>query len=265
MNEQKVQCRLCEQYFNDEDMSEEHYPAHSVGNDDIIELDLTKFMDTLMGDNPELKEAISAAIKNGEDPKECADKYFDQHLAKDLYPKGRTARTLCRKCNTFLGKYDEAYKKFYSEDGDPKKVKGFQKQTKIQIVKAIFAKFLSIPEAQDIHFDFLDFIRNPEEMEYHGAWKLYFIKRDYSTDLIGLSDIPTGKIDWNGDGKMIVFELSDDKFIFNLCNFEKSPEFEMNDIFDVMEKNYSLVTGIHGNKGSFHENFIMTRIFKRMK
>lgn len=169
MNEQKVQCRLCEQYFNDEDMSEEHYPAHSVGNDDIIELDLTKFMDTLMGDNPELKEAISAAIKNGEDPKECADKYFDQHLAKDLYPKGRTARTLCRKCNTFLGKYDEAYKKFYSEDGDPKKVKGFQKQTKIQIVKAIFAKFLSIPEAQDIHFDFLDFIRNPEEMEYHGA------------------------------------------------------------------------------------------------
>lgn len=147
MNEQKVQCRLCEQYFNDEDMSEEHYPAHSVGNDDIIELDLTKFMDTLMGENPELKEAISAAIKNGEDPKECADKYFDQHLAKDLYPKGRTARTLCRKCNTFLGKYDEAYKKFYSEDGDPKKVKGFQKQTKIQIVKAIFAKFLSIPEA----------------------------------------------------------------------------------------------------------------------
>ena len=184
LNEQKVQCRLCEQYFNDEDMSDEHYPAHSVGNDDIIELDLTKFMDTLMGDNPELKEAISAATKNGEDPKECADKYFDQHLAKDLYPKGRTARTLCRKCNTFLGKYDEAYKKFYSEDGDPKKVKGFQKQTKIQIVKAIFAKFLSIPEAQDIHFDFLDFICNPEEMEYHGAWKLYFIKRVLVTKLI---------------------------------------------------------------------------------
>ena len=63
MNEQKVQCRLCEQYFNDEDMSDEHYPAHSVGNDDIIELDLTKFMYTLMGDNPELKEAISAAIR----------------------------------------------------------------------------------------------------------------------------------------------------------------------------------------------------------
>ena len=112
LNERKVQCRLCEQFFYDEDMSEEHYPAHSVGNDDIIALDLTKFMDTLMGDNPELKYAISSAIKNGKDPKECADKYFDQHLAKDLYPKGRTARTLCRKCNTFLGKYDEAYRNF---------------------------------------------------------------------------------------------------------------------------------------------------------
>lgn len=39
----------------------------------------------------------------------------------------------------------------------------------------------------------------------------------------------------------------------------------MNDIFDVMEKNYSLVTGIHGNKGSFHEHFVMTRMFKGMK
>lgn len=45
MNRQKVQCRLCQQFFADEDMSEEHYPAHSVGNDDIIALDFTKFMD----------------------------------------------------------------------------------------------------------------------------------------------------------------------------------------------------------------------------
>ena len=264
MDEQKVQCRLCERFFDDEDMSEEHYPAHSVGNDDIIALDFTKFMDIFIGGNLELKDTISAAIKNGEDPKECADKYFDQHLARDLYPKGRTARTLCRNCNTFLGKYDEAYKKFYLDDGEPKKIKGFQKQTKIQIVKAIYAKFLSLPETQDIHFDFLDFIRDPEAMEYHGEWRLYFIKRDYSTDLIGLSDIQTGKIDWNGDGKMIVFELSDDKFIFNLCNFDKFPEFEMNNIFDVMKKRYCLVTGIHGNKGSFHENFVMTRMFKSM-
>lgn len=71
--------------------------------------------------------------------------------------------------------------------------------------------------------------------------------------MIGLSDISTGKIDWNEDGKMIVLELSDDKFIFNLCNFDKSPEFEMNNIFDITKKNYSLVTGIHGNTGSLHK------------
>lgn len=264
MNEQKVQCRLCEQLFDDEDMSEEHYPAHSVGNDDIIALDFIKFMDTLMGNNQELKEVISSLISRGENPMNCAEKYFDHYLAKDLYPKGRTARTLCRKCNTFLGKYDEAYKKFYLEDGNPKRIKGFQKQTKIQIVKAIYAKFLSLPETQDIHFDFLDFIYNPEAVEYYGDWRLYFIKRDLSTDLMGLSDIPTGKVDWNGDGKMLVFELSDDKFIFNLCNFNKFSEFEMNNIFDVMKKNYSLVTGIHGNRGSFHENFVMTRMFEAM-
>lgn len=81
---------------------------------------------------------------------------------------------------------------------------------------------------------------------------------------IYVKDFATG-LHGDGDGKMIVFELSDDKFIFNLCNFEKFPEFEMNDIFDVMEKNYSLVTGIHGNKGSFHEHFVMTRMFKGMK
>ena len=51
MKNQKVQCRLCEQYFNDEDMSEEHYPAHCVGNDDIIALDFIKYMDTCMGNN----------------------------------------------------------------------------------------------------------------------------------------------------------------------------------------------------------------------
>ena len=264
MKNQKVQCRLCEQYFNDEDMSEEHYPAHCVGNDDIIALDFIKYMDTCMGNNQELYEDINNAIRNGEDPKVCADKYFDQYLAKDLYPKGRTARTLCRKCNTFLGKYDEAYKKFYLEDGNPKKIKGFQKQTKIQIVKSIYAKFLSLPETQGIHFDFLDFIRDPEAMEYRGKWRLYFIRRDFSTDMIGLSDISTGKIDWNEDGKMLVFELSDDKFIFNLCNFDKFPEFEMNNIFDVMNKNYSLVMGIHRNRGSFHENIVMTRMFKEM-
>lgn len=53
---------------------------------------------------------------------------------------------------------------------------------------------------------------------------------------MGFKDIQTGKIDWNMDGKMLVFELSDEKFIFNLLNFEKHDAFEMNNIFDIMEK-----------------------------
>lgn len=259
MSEQKIQCRLCENWFYDKDMSEEHYPAHSAGNDDIIALDIVGFIDTVMGNNQEFNDHVCSLSNSGKDPAIFIGKYFDQYLSKDLYPKGRTSRTLCRKCNTFLGKYDEAYKKFYLVDGNPNKIKGFQKKTKIQIIKAIYAKFLSLPETQDIHFDFLDFIRNHEITEYNGNWKLYFIKRDSSTDIMGISDIPTGKIEWSEDGKL-VFELSDDKFIFNLCNFDKPPEFKMNNIFDIIKKNYTLIIGIHDNLGSFHECFVASRL-----
>lgn len=65
MEEKELKCRLCEKYYNDEDMSEEHYPAHSVGNDDIIALDFTKLMDTLMGDNQEFKKIMNDAIDSG--------------------------------------------------------------------------------------------------------------------------------------------------------------------------------------------------------
>ena len=40
---------------------------------------------------------------------------------------------------------------------------------------------------------FADFIKG----QNRGKWRLYFIRRDFSTDMIGLSDISTGKIDWN--------------------------------------------------------------------
>ena len=36
-------CKLCLNYFSDKDMSEEHYPAKSVGNNDIISLDIPKY------------------------------------------------------------------------------------------------------------------------------------------------------------------------------------------------------------------------------
>lgn len=261
MKEHKIQCRLCEQYFSNSDMSEEHYPAHCTGNDDIVRINIQDLLDTLMGDNPEFNEGIKTSIRSAKDPIEFAERYFDNTLSKSLYPKGRTARTLCRECNTFLGKYDESYQKFFSVDGDPQKIKGFQTQTKINIIKAIYAKFLSLPEALDINFDFLDFIRDREISEYNGEWHLYFIRRDSSTDMIGLQDIQTGKMNWDNNKNKIVLEMPDDKFIYNLCNFEKPAEFEMNDIFDILKGNYRLIIGAHDNKGSFHQEFVMKRIF----
>ena len=40
-------CRLCGKSFLISEMSEEHYPAHSVGNDDIVKLDLVKMIDSI--------------------------------------------------------------------------------------------------------------------------------------------------------------------------------------------------------------------------
>jgi len=97
---------------------------------------------------------------------------FDIHLATDLYPEGRSSRTLCIKCNTFLGKYDESYKKFFMIDGNPKKLKGFQVHTKLEIVKSIFGKFLSIPETKNEKFDFIDFVKNRDEINYSGIWDI---------------------------------------------------------------------------------------------
>ena len=53
---------------------------------------------------------------------------------------------------------------------------------------------------------------------YHGNWHLYFVHRDYSSDILGLADIGTGKAEYD-EGS--VYELSDEKFIFNLMNFER--------------------------------------------
>ena len=146
---------------------------------------------------------------------------------------GRTARTLCRKYNTFLGKYDKSYLRFFDLDGNPKAIKGFQRQTKYQIIKAIYAKFISLPETQDEEFDFLDFIRKEDETSYNGTWKLYFVKRDKQSDLMGLPDIGTGKIVFD---EGVVCEMSDDKFIFDLMNFPKHACFQMTNIFDILNK-----------------------------
>ena len=182
---------------------------------------------------------------------------FDTQLSTSLFPKGRTARTLCRKCNTFLGKYDEAYLRFFNLDGTPKSINGFQQHTKYQIIKAIYAKFLSIPEAAGEAFDFIDFIRDDDSTVYNGNWNIYFVKRDFSSDLLGMKDIRTGKITFD---EGVVYELSDDKFIFNLMNFPKHSCFEMTNLFDILKKNYKLVEGV-GESGGYHAQVFMSSIF----
>lgn len=207
----KFKCKLCGNYYSNEEMSKEHYPAHSVGNEDIVALDIIKMVDSFQ--SKEMRTEISKRLSTGESADIILGDIFDTQLSKPLYPTGRTARTLCRKCNTFLGKYDVAYLKFFSLDGEAKRIKGFSGGTKLQIIKSIFGKFLSMPETENEEFDFLDFLKDESLTEYSGKWKLYFIKRDFSCDLFGLKDIGTGKADFD---EGVVYELSDDKFIYNL-------------------------------------------------
>ena len=37
--EKKYLCRLCQRYVSEQEISEEHYPARSVGNEDIVAVD----------------------------------------------------------------------------------------------------------------------------------------------------------------------------------------------------------------------------------
>lgn len=106
--EKQCKCRLCGDYFSDSEMSEEHYPARNTGNEDIVAVDLGKMFDTFISEN--VHAEIRQKLDNGQTLESIAGDIFDSQLATSLFPKGRTARTLCRKCNTFLGKYDEAYK-----------------------------------------------------------------------------------------------------------------------------------------------------------
>ena len=259
MKKAKLKCKLCGEYFCDEEMSEEHYPARSVGNEDVVAFDIVKMFDSLQSE--EMKTRIENRLCNGESIEHISGDIFDNELSESIYPNGRTARTLCRKCNTFLGKYDEAYLKFFSASGESKTIKGFSQKTKIQIIKSIFRKFLSIPEAKNEEFDFIDFLKDESMTEYVGNWNIYFVKRDFSTDLLGLKDIRTGSVEFD---EGIVYELSDDKFIFNLMNFEKHSCFEMTDLFDILKKNYILVEGV-GDSGGYHAQILMTSLFSSLK
>lgn len=256
MNATEFKCKLCGVYYYDKEMSEEHYPARSLGNEDIVALDICKMIDSFKSE--EMYYDILKRLSSGKSFEKISGDIFDTQLSKPLYPEGRTARTLCRKCNTFLGKYDAAYLKFFSLDGEAKKIKGFSESTKLQIIKSIFGKFLSVPETENEEFDFLQFLKDESATEYSGKWRLYFVKRDYSSDFLGMKDIGTGKITFD---EGVVYELSDDKFIYNLMNFEKHSCFSMTNFFDILNRNYVIVKGV-GNDGGYHAQILMTRLFQ---
>lgn len=112
----QYKCKLCGQLYSYQDMSEEHYPARSVGNEEVVAFDIVKMLDAFQ--NVEIQENLHNRLSNGESFEKNAGDIFDNELSKPLYPKERTARTLCRNCNTFLGKYDAAYLKFFSQNGN---------------------------------------------------------------------------------------------------------------------------------------------------
>ena len=247
-------CRLCGELFFDNEMSEEHYPARSTGNNDIVKINLMDIFDPVKGKT--MLEKVQKRCADGEELLDAISKVFDDDYAIPAYPKGRTARTLCKRCNTFLGVYDAAYLRFFSVGGDPQKVKGYQQQTKLQIIKALYAKFLSIPEALHEEFDFIDFIKDPNKSEYSGKWRLYFVKRTLESETLFFGDIGTGKATFD---EGVVYELADNKFIFNLLNFEKHADYPMTDIFDILHKSYSIVEGL-GENGGYHAGIIIPRL-----
>ena len=158
-DEKQRRCKLCGNSHSDSDMSEEHYPARNTGNEDVVAVYLGKMFETFTSES--IHAEIREKLSHGERLENITGDIFDTQLATSLFPKGRTARTLCRKCNTFLRKYDESYLRFFNLDGNPKSINGFQLHTKYQIIKAIYAKFLSIPEAASESFDFIDFRECP--------------------------------------------------------------------------------------------------------
>ena len=74
----------------------------------------------------------------------------------------------------------------------------------------------------------LDFIRNEDETSYNGTWKLYFVKRDKRSDLMGLPDIGPGKI-----------------------------------VFDILFTNYRLIKGT-GKDVGYLAQVLINRLFSQM-
>ena len=77
--EKKYLCRLCQRYVSEQEISEEHYPARSVGNADIVE----KLIDSLLSEDT-YKEIV-VGLHNGQSIEEIAGQYFDEKFGH--FPK----------------------------------------------------------------------------------------------------------------------------------------------------------------------------------
>lgn len=86
MEKDKYVCKLCNKQYKNDEMSEEHYPAKSVGNDDIGKFDLTKFIDIF--DSKSIKEDIYQKLKKAKILKIFVKiflimNYLNQHINMD--------------------------------------------------------------------------------------------------------------------------------------------------------------------------------------
>ncbi|AHB80375.1 hypothetical protein ATX68_12790 [Oenococcus oeni] len=257
MKEKLKRCALCGKEFKESELSEEHYPARNTGNVDIVGFDIVKFLD--FASSPDKMKKFIGDNSKIENVKKKAFDLFDNYFSKSIYPKGRTTRTLCRSCNTFLGDYDEAYKLFFEANGNPQIIKGFQNKTKLKIIKSLYGKFLSLPSSKNVKFDFIDFVKNVEQTEYDGIWGLYCIKRDNATDLMGIKSLDYGRADFD---EGIVLELSDEKFIYHLINFPPHCGYTGMNMFGIRNKKYRLVSGRELNDGGYHGQIMIQNMFE---
>ena len=53
--------------------------------------------------------------------------------------------------------------------------------------------------------------------------------------------------------------MSDEKFIYNLMNFNKHSIYEMTSLFDIFSKNYKLIEGV-GDDGGYHGQLLITSL-----
>lgn len=75
-------CLLCEKEYSYNEMSEEHYPARSTGNEDIVAFNVVKMFDSFMSKG--IIDEINKRIRSGMSYSDATEDYFDKELAIDI-------------------------------------------------------------------------------------------------------------------------------------------------------------------------------------